>query len=103
MPYVDLSGGLIANLIPMKPISPVLPKNPFGLPEVVFAKNQPEYLPLPAVVTTDGCVTSRWRFNWKERLHVLLFGNLWLQQYAFRQPLQPQRPSVFEPEFKVSE
>lgn len=69
----------------MKPVSPVIP----GLPEVVYAKDQPEYLPLPAHRAEDGCVTTRWRLTWKERLKVLVTGNIWLQLLTFNQPLQP--------------
>jgi hypothetical protein len=86
----------------MEPVSPVLLRCPLELPETVFAKNQPEYLPLPAVVTRDGCVTSRWRLTWRERLRVLWTGDLWLQQFAFGHALQPQRPSVTEPQFELS-
>lgn len=87
----------------MTPISPVLLNNQFDLPETVFAKDQPKYLPLPAIVTSDGCVTSRWQLSWRERLKVLWTGNLWLQQYKFNSPLQPQRPTVDEPQFRVEE
>jgi hypothetical protein len=36
---------------------------PEGTKEVVFAKDQPEYLPLPALVTPDGRVISTWQPN----------------------------------------
>lgn len=63
----------------------------------VFAKDQPEYLPLPAHVNrhdTAGTVTTCWRLTWRERLRVLLKGQVWLQQLTFHKPLQPQRPSI---------
>ena len=43
----------------MEPMSPVLDKNQFGLSEIVFAKDQPEYLPLPAIRLNDGTVITR--------------------------------------------
>ncbi len=36
--------------------------------------------------------------SWRERLKLLLTGNLYLQQLAFHRPLQPQLPSVDKPE-----
>ena len=59
----------------------------------VFAKDQPEYRPLPAHVA-DGVVTTCWQLNWVERIKVLLFGKFWFQQLTFGQALQPQLPSV---------
>lgn len=61
------------------------------LPEVVFAKDQPEYLQLPAIVSNDtsGRVTTRWRLGWKERLRLLFSGNLYVQVLTFHKSLQP--------------
>ena len=64
---------------------------------ITYAKDQPEYLPLPAHNGCDGVVTSCWRLTMKERVKVLFTGRLWLQQMAFGQALQPQRPSVDRP------
>ena len=63
---------------------------------MVWAKNQPPYLPLPAY-TTERETISCWRFTWCERLRVLLVGQLWLRQMNFGEPLQPQAPSVTSP------
>lgn len=79
---------------------------PTDFPEsnVTFAKDQPEYLPLPAHRTRDvtATVTSCWRFNWRERLKVLFTGRIWWSQLTFGHPLQPQRPSVDSPFRPVS-
>jgi hypothetical protein len=71
---------------------------PAEFPEqtVVWAKNQPPYLPLPAY-TDDSQTITCWHLTWRERLAVLLRGRLWLSQMNFGQPLQPQRPSVESP------
>lgn len=69
----------------MTPISPAIP----GMPEVVYAKDQPEYLPLPAYRTGDGTVVTRWRLSWSERIRVLLGGSVWLTILTFNNPLQP--------------
>lgn len=70
----------------MKPIA-------FPQQNTVFAKDQPEYLPLPAHVA-HPVTTTCWHLSWRERMTVLVRGRLWLQQMNFSQPLQPQRPDV---------
>ena len=56
---------------------------------VTYAKNQPEYLPLPAHKTDDGVVTSCWRLSVMERLKIALTGKVFVQVLTFRQRLQP--------------
>lgn len=76
----------------MTPITPVVPG--IELSTVVFAKDQPEYLQLPAHVTPDGRVVTRWRLTWREKLQVVLGGCLWLQVLTFNSPLQPVKIST---------
>jgi hypothetical protein len=71
----------------MQPISPVAPG--LALPEITFAKDQPEYNPLPAYRSEDGLVVTRWKLTWRERLDILLRGNLWLSVLTYNRPLQP--------------
>lgn len=71
----------------MQPISPVC--DTMSLPEICFAKDQPEYLPLPAYRSLDGYVVTRWRLTWRERIRVMLRGDLWLSVMTFNKPLQP--------------
>lgn len=69
----------------MKPVSPV-----FGnLPEIKIAGDQPEYETLPAIVTSDGYVISRWHLSFRERLIVLFEGNIFLSCLTFGRPVQP--------------
>jgi hypothetical protein len=77
-----------------QPIPPAL-----GLHETVLAKNQPEYLPLPAVLLKglDGLLVTRWKFTWRERLHVLLRGDAFLTVMTFGNPLQPLRLEASKP------
>ena len=63
----------------------------------VYAKDQPEYLPLPVHRTDDGTVVSCWRLTWPERLQVLFSGCMWYSVLTFNESLQPQRPSVQNP------
>ena len=59
---------------------------------VVFAEDQPEYLPLPAYRSGDesGSVVFCWGLSWKERLQLFLTGKLWHKVLTFSGPLQPQ-------------
>jgi hypothetical protein len=72
--------------------------NPIKFPEqtMVWAENQPPYLPLPAYVNERETI-SCWQLTWKERLKVLCFGRLWLRQMNFGSALQPQAPCVDSP------
>lgn len=72
----------------MKPVSPVIPG--LDLPETIFAKDQKEYVPLPAIVADGGTrVITRWKMTWRERLGVFLGGDVWLSVLTFGNPLQP--------------
>lgn len=62
----------------------------------VWAKNQPEYRPLPAYSDEQQTI-SCWRLTWRERATMLLTGRLWLRQLNFGSALQPQLPSVESP------
>lgn len=68
----------------------------FAEQTIVWAKNQPPYLPLPAY-TNEQETISCWKLTWRERFQVLFSGKLWLRQMNFNQPLQPQAPSVQSP------
>ena len=73
---------------------------------VVIAKNQPEYLPLPAHRFANdprGRITFCWRLTWRERLRVLWTGLLWHEVLTFDRPLQPQRLSTDKPDMLARE
>jgi hypothetical protein len=78
---------------------------PIEFPEhnCVYAKDQPQYLPLPVHKTEDGVVTSCWSLSWRERLKILFTGRIWWSVLTFNHPLQPQRPDVDNPIQDVSE
>lgn len=69
---------------------------PVEFPEsnVIYAKDQPEYIPLPAHRTADGHVTSCWSLTWRERFRILWFGRIFWTQMTFNDKLQPVRPSL---------
>lgn len=69
----------------------------FNEVNVVIAKDQPQYLPLPAKKDVDGVVTSCWGMTFLERIKILFSGRIWVQNMTFNQPLQPQKISVEKP------
>jgi len=73
----------------MDAISPVMPGS--GPIEIVLGKDQPEYIPLPAVfLDTPTCpMISRWRFTEEERLQIAAGADVVLTQLTFRTPFRP--------------
>ena len=71
----------------------------------VYAKDQPQYLPLPAhrFGDADGRIACCWRLSWRERLQILFTGRIWHQVLTFNQPLQPQLLSVEKPEMTTKQ
>ena len=71
---------------------------PIEFPEqtIVWAKNQPQYRPLPAFTNQTETI-SCWKLTWRERIIVLLRGCLWLRQSNYGDPLQPQLPTIDNP------
>ncbi len=71
---------------------------------VVIAKNQPEYLPLPAHQFPNdpqGRIACCWKLSWRERLKVLIRGTVWHEVLTFHQPLQPQLLMADKPEMAI--
>jgi len=68
----------------MKPIE-------FKEQNAIFAKNQPQYRPLPALKLNngDGDVISCWKLTVPERLKVLFTGKIWVGEKTFNEPLTP--------------
>jgi len=81
----------------MKPASPVAPGTLCA--EVVFAKDQPPYIPLPAVLEGNigGTAHTRWRLSLRERIRVLFTGNVYVSLMTFHKPLQPVRVDTVNP------
>lgn len=68
-----------------------------------YAKDQKEYLPLPAFRNDEGIVISCWELSFWERLKLFVTGKLWLSMLTFNHPLQPVRLSIEKPvgEYKI--
>lgn len=71
---------------------------------VVIAKDQPQYLPLPAYRFNDpeGRICCCWSLTWRDRLRVLFTGRIWHQVLTFNAPLQPQLLTVEKPMMEVA-
>ena len=71
----------------------------------VYAKDQPEYLPLPVYEDNEqgGRVFHCWQLTLKERIKVLFTGKLWINVLSFNRPLQPILPMVDCPFQKTGE
>jgi hypothetical protein len=71
---------------------------PIEFPEhnLVLAKDQPQYQPLP-VFMNDTETVSCWKLTFLERLTLLFTGRLWVRQLTFGHQLQPQLPQVERP------
>ena len=76
----------------------------------VYAKEQPEYIPLPVARKKgrEGEVVSCWKLSWKERFKIFRSGKMWLSVWTFKKRLQPVRLSVnkedlLEPELPKGE
>jgi hypothetical protein len=71
---------------------------------VTYAKDQPQYISLPAHRFADdpqGRIACCWALTWRERLRVLFSGTIWQQVLTFNQPLQPQKLTVEKPDMPL--
>lgn len=77
--------------------------DPIQFPEanVIFAKDQPEYRPLPALRKGDdtGTVVSCWQLSDDEIKTLIETRVIWLGVYSFNKPLVPLLLSVNKSDF----
>jgi hypothetical protein len=62
-----------------------------------FAKDQPQYLPLPVYKQSDGTIISCWSISWKELWHLLFTRKIWVTLMTFNNGLPPQMIQVYDP------
>lgn len=79
----------------MKPICPEIE----SLKAVIYAKDDPTYLPLPASRTDDGEVVTCWKLSVWERLQALFCGRFYVTLLTYNRPLQPLRVGLSKPEY----
>ena len=81
----------------LKPKPKKMKPTEFKEHNVVFAKDQPEYLPLPAYKEDGdkyGNVICCWQLSFIERFKILFTGKLWFSFLTFNKPLTPLRPTL---------
>lgn len=71
---------------------------------VIIAKDQPEYRPMPAYWDKrTGEVTCCWQLTWRERLQLLFSGRIWHTILTFNSALQPQLLQLDKPPITLYE
>jgi hypothetical protein len=71
---------------------------------VVYAKNQQPYLPLPSYQDDEqgGRIFHCWKLTIRERIKILFTGKLWINVLNFHLPPQPIKPMVDSPFIKIN-
>ena len=71
----------------------------FKQQNVVFAKDQKPYLPLPAYQDDEqgGRIFHCWKLSFVERVKIFFTGKLWINVLNFKQKPQPIKPMVKNP------
>lgn len=67
---------------------------------IVIAKDQPQYHPIPAHYTPDGEVVFCWELTDEELTQVLITKRIWHTVLTFNKPLQPQKLSLEQPQLR---
>jgi len=67
----------------------------------IIAKNQPEYLPLPANISPEGIVTCCWELSDDDVAQIIKTRKIWHQILTFKKPLQPQLLLTEKPDFLI--
>lgn len=68
---------------------------------ITYAKDQPEYIPLPAMKKRNGDITTAWELSDEEIAILIATKRIYLHVMTFNQNLQPLRPYVSETEPEV--
>jgi hypothetical protein len=77
---------------------PVEPRSRQGARLVLFAKDQPQYMPLPASVDANGLVMTEWEPTAEELEALLTGGRIRIWVHTFNHPLQPLSVDVVAPD-----
>ncbi len=64
-----------------------------GYQKVVYAKDQPEYIPLP-VISDGNKVITKWKLTKEEFEEVAITSEIYLELLTFGQPPQPVKLST---------
>lgn len=82
----------------MTPVSPVMQGSEDI--EIVLGKDQPQYIPLPALYIDSDArpMVTRWRLDDGERIAILAGADIVLQQLTFGNSFQPVNLQVVMPD-----
>lgn len=71
---------------------------PVKFPEVnaIFGEGQPQYEPLPVLLSPNGQAVSCWQLSEEEKARIAETGQIWLSQLTFNRPLQPVFMTVYK-------
>ncbi len=72
----------------MQPVSPVLGPE-FQGREITFAKNQPQFIPIPVHRNRMGVLLSRWRLTDDERAAIAAGADIFLSSFTRNESLLP--------------
>ena len=75
-------------------MNPVIPPSTPCADTIVFAKDQPEYLPLPVNRFPDGTVMCEWLPTTEELELLMSGGKVRVWMWTFGGPLQPSAVEV---------
>lgn len=80
----------------MKPHSPVIPG--MEMMETVYAKDQPQYVPLPTLKNSEHQILARFKLTDKERTDLFEGADIYVCVLTYGHPLQPFMISVEHPD-----
>lgn len=72
---------------------------------VEYAKDQPQYRPLPgyrAPNKNPGEFVTCWKFSFWDRIQVLFGKKLWIEYWTFGSPLQPTKVTMKKKDTSLS-
>lgn len=79
----------------MKPVSPVLDET---FDEVEIAKNQPEFRTVPAIITAEGGIYTRWELSDEDIEKIKETRSIYYTQWTGGGLMQPVNLSTDKPE-----
>jgi len=69
----------------------------FPQQNIIIAKDQPQYNPMPAYIDDEGKVLCCWKLTFIDRLKILFSGKIWHLIMTFKTPIQPQKLMIESP------
>jgi len=74
----------------IQPVSPVLSNIELSN-QIIIAKDQPQYKPLPAIYLNSDEILTRWKIPFWQRVWLVMAGSIYLDYLTFGRPIQPMK------------